>query len=279
MDNRTKTDLMQKALEIRKGIVQSIYNAKSGHPGGSLSVADLLTYLYFKEMKFDPEDPGSPDRDRFILSKGHAAPALYAALAVRGVFPMEDVLRLRKKDSIFQGHPDMKGIPGVDMSTGSLGQGISAACGMAAALKGSSQRVYALLGDGECAEGQVWEAAMFAAHYKLCNLCAMVDVNGLQIDGATKDVMDSSPLDKKFGAFGWNVLFADAHDFDSIESAMNKAREEKEKPTVIICSSVKGKGVSFMENAVGWHGVAPKQEQFEQAMAELEEYGRTLAAV
>jgi len=270
MEKLAKHELKLKALEVRYGIVQSIFNAQSGHPGGSLSAADLITFLYFREMNFDPAKPDDPGRDRFVLSKGHAAPALYAALAVRGVFPMEEVLRLRKKDSRFQGHPDMKSVPGVDMSTGSLGQGISAACGMALALKGSGRRVYALLGDGECAEGQVWEAAMLASHYKLSNLCAMVDVNGLQIDGTTKEVMDSSPLDEKFRAFGWNVIYTDAHDFDSIEEGFRKAREVTDRPSVMICRSVKGKGVSFMENAVGWHGVAPKKEQYEAALAELD---------
>jgi len=269
MDLSTKKDFSRKALEIRKGIIQSVYNAQSGHPGGSLSIVELLTVLYFKEMNFDPKNPRADDRDRLVLSKGHAAPALYSALAVRGVFPMSDVETLRKKDSIFQGHPDMKHIPGVDMSTGSLGQGISAACGMALAGRGRF-RVYAILGDGECAEGQVWEAAMFAAHYKLDNLCAMIDLNGLQIDGKTADVMNSAPLDEKFRAFGWNVLTIDAHDYDQIDDALAAARKCRGMPTAIICRSVKGRGVSFMENAVNWHGSAPKTEQYEQAMAELD---------
>ena len=268
MNISDKKELSLRANEIRRSIIQSVYNAQSGHPGGSLSIAELLTYLYFKEMNFDPKDPKDPARDRLVLSKGHAAPALYSALAVRGVFPVSDVETLRKKDSIFQGHPDMKHIPGVDMSTGSLGQGISAACGMALAGR-DKFRVYAILGDGECEEGQVWEAAMFAAHYKLDNLCAMIDVNGLQIDGSTKEVMNSDPLDKKFEAFGWKVVTIDAHDYDQIESALKAAREFKGAPTAIICRSVKGKGVSFMENAVNWHGSAPKTEQYEIAMAEL----------
>lgn len=270
MDKSTEKELSLHALEIRRGVVQSIFNAQSGHPGGSLSIADLLTYLYFKEMNFDPANPKADGRDRLVLSKGHAAPALYSALAVRGVFPMSEVEKLRSKDSIFQGHPDMKNIPGVDMSTGSLGQGISAACGMALAGKDKGFRVYAILGDGECEEGQVWEAAMFAAHYKLDNLCAMVDVNGLQIDGRTADVMNSDPLDKKFSSFGWNVVHVDAHDFESIEKGLSAAKAYKGAPTVLICSSVKGKGVSFMENAVNWHGSAPKKEQYEQAIAELD---------
>ena len=270
MDLTTKKELALKATELRKGIIQSVYNAQSGHPGGSLSAADLLTYLYFKEMNVDPENPKAEGRDRFVLSKGHAAPALYAVLAVRGYFPMSDTETLRSKDSIFQGHPDMKNIPGVDMSTGSLGQGISAACGMALAGKEDNFRVYTMLGDGECGEGQVWEAAMFAAHYKLDNLCAMVDLNGLQIDGSTAEVMNSAPLDEKFRSFGWNVICIDAHDFDQIEDGFNKARAFKGAPTVLICKSVKGKGVSFMEDQVNWHGSAPKTEQYEQAMAELD---------
>ena len=271
MDKTTKKELSLKAIELRKGIIQSVYNAQSGHPGGSLSIAELLTYLYFKEMNIDPANPKDPKRDRMVLSKGHAAPALYAALAVRGYFPMSDVETLRQKESIFQGHPDMKNIAGVDMSTGSLGQGISAACGMALAGKEDGFRVYTVLGDGECGEGQVWEAAMFASHYKLDNLCAMVDLNGLQIDGSTAEVMNSAPLDEKFASFGWNVICIDAHDYDQIEQAFAKARETKGAPTVLICRSVKGKGVSFMENQVNWHGSAPKTEQYEQAMAELEQ--------
>ncbi len=269
MDFNTKKELSLKATELRKGIIQSVYNAQSGHPGGSLSSADLLTYLYFKEMNVDPADPKNPKRDRFVLSKGHAAPALYAALAVRGYFKMEDMHTLRDKNSIFQGHPDMKHIPGVDMSTGSLGQGISAACGMAIVGKEEGFRVYTILGDGECGEGQVWEAAMLAAHYKLSNLCAMVDLNGLQIDGSTAEVMNSAPLDEKFKAFGWNVITIDAHDFEQIENAFESARQCTDAPTVLICKSVKGKGVSFMENKVNWHGSAPKTEQYQLAMDEL----------
>ncbi len=270
MDQNEKTKLSLDATLIRKSIVTSVYNAKSGHPGGSLSAADLLCYLYFKEMRIDPENPKDPQRDRFVLSKGHAAPALYAALAQRGYFTHEEASTLRQKDSIFQGHPDMKHIPGVDMSTGSLGQGISAGCGMALVGKEKNFRVYVLLGDGECEEGQVWEAAMFASHYKLSNLCAMVDLNGLQIDGATANVMNSAPLDQKFASFGWNVLTIDAHDFDSIEYGFQKARECKDAPTMLICKSVKGKGVSYMENKVNWHGSAPGKEQYEEAIAELD---------
>lgn len=276
MNLTEKKELSLKATLIRKGIIQSVYNAQSGHPGGSLSASDLLCYLYFKEMNIDPKNPKDPKRDRFVLSKGHAAPGLYAALAVRGYFPESDPHTLRAKDSIFQGHPDMKHIPGVDMSTGSLGQGISAACGMALMGKKDGFRVYAMLGDGECDEGQVWEAAMFAAHYKLDNLCAMVDLNGLQIDGTTEEVMNNAPLDEKFKAFGWNVITIDAHDFDKIEEGFKKAREFKGAPTMLICRSVKGKGVSFMENKVSWHGSAPKTEQYEQAMSELEELYRTI---
>ena len=276
MDISTEKELSLLALKIRKGVIQSVYNAQSGHPGGSLSIADLLAYLYFREMNFDPKAPKAEGRDRLVLSKGHAAPALYSALAVRGVFPMSEAETFRSKDSIFQGHPDMKNIPGVDMSTGSLGQGISAACGMAVVGKEKGFRVYAILGDGECGEGQVWEAAMFAAHYKLDNLCAMVDLNGLQIDGKTSDVMNSAPLDEKFKAFGWNVIDTDAHDFNSIEKSLADARAFKGAPSVLICRSVKGKGVSFMENAVNWHGNAPKKEQYEQAMAELDAAERRL---
>lgn len=260
------------AYKARKHALTGIYNAQSGHPGGSLSIADILSVLYFEVMNVDPKNPKMADRDRFVLSKGHCAPALYGILAEKGFFPAEDVATLRRTDSYMQGHPDMKGIPGVDMSTGSLGQGISAANGMALAgkLANKDYRVYTILGDGELEEGQVWEAAMFAAHYKLDNLTAFIDNNGLQIDGNIADVMNSNPIDKKFEAFNWNVITIDAHDYDAILDAVNKAKETKGKPTVIIAKSVKGKGVSFMEGQAAWHGAAPKQEQFEQAIAELD---------
>ena len=269
MEAIQKNMLAIKATEIRIGALTGVYSAQSGHPGGSLSIADILSYLYFNKLNVDPKNPKDPMRDRVVLSKGHAAPALYAALAAKGYFPMEDMNTLRQVDSILQGHPDMKHIPGVDMSSGSLGQGISAACGIALGGLGK-YGVYTILGDGECGEGQVWEAAMFASHYKLENLTAFVDVNGLQIDGPTAEVMNSAPLDEKFKAFGWNVITIDAHDFDQIDAAVKAADETKGRPTCIICNSVKGKGVSFMENKVNWHGSAPKQEQYEIAMAELE---------
>lgn len=270
MDNQTKLCLQKTACKIRIGIIEGVHAAKSGHPGGSLSVADILTYLYFKEMNIDPENPKDPARDRFVLSKGHAAPALYATLAQRGFFSPDELLGLRHIGSILQGHPDMKHIPGVDMSTGSLGQGISAAVGMALSAKhfGDNFRVYAVLGDGELEEGQVWEAAMFAANKKLSNLTAFVDFNGLQIDGTIEEVNSARPIDKKFEAFGWETIVIDGHDFEQIESALEKAKKS-DKPVAIIANTVKGKGVSFMENAVGWHGKAPGDEQYEQAMAEL----------
>ena len=271
MDQKTKEYLAEKAREMRVGIIESVHAAKSGHPGGSLSIADVLSYLYFKEMNVDPADPKKDGRDRVILSKGHAAPALYAALAVKGYFPKEDLLSLRKTSGYLQGHPDMKHTPGVEMSTGSLGQGVSCACGMALAhkLDGKPSRIYAILGDGETEEGEVWEALMFAAHYKLDNLCIWIDWNGLQIDGPIADVMNPAPYYDKITAFGWNAVECDAHDFDSIEAAFAAARECKGKPTAIIAHSVKGKGVSFMENQVSWHGSAPNDEQYEQAMKEL----------
>jgi transketolase len=267
-----KTKLKQAALEIRKGIVTEVFSASSGHPGGSLSIADILAYLFFEEMNVNPENPEDPDRDRFVLSKGHAAPALYATLALRGYFPTELLKTFRHKDSILQGHPDMKHIPGVDMSSGSLGQGISAACGMALSAKISEKkyRVWAILGDGECEEGQVWEAAMFASHYGLNNLCAFVDFNGLQIDGPIAEVMNPTPIDEKFKAFGWNVIVIDGNDLDQIDMAAKNAKLSS-KPTAVICKTVKGKGVSYMENQCGWHGKAPNAEQYEQAMKELEE--------
>ena len=260
------------AYKARKHALTGIYNAQSGHPGGSLSIADILSVLYFEVMNVDPKNPKMADRDRFVLSKGHCAPALYGILAEKGFFPAEDVATLRRTDSYMQGHPDMKGIPGIDMSTGSLGQGISAANGMALAgkLAGKDYRVYTILGDGELEEGQVWEAAMFAAHYGLDNLTAFIDNNGLQIDGNIADVMNSNPIDEKFKAFNWNVITIDSHDYDAILDAVNQAKSTKGKPTVIIAKSVKGKGVSFMENQAAWHGAAPDKEKFEQAIAELD---------
>ena len=266
-------ELQKIAYKIRRDAIDAVYSAASGHPGGSLSIAEILAYLYFEEMNIDPKNPQKPDRDRFVLSKGHAAPGLYGALAERGYFPVEELKTLRQIDSVLQGHPDMKHIPGVDMSTGSLGLGISAACGMALAAKQMKQdwRVWTIVGDGESEEGQVWEAAMFAAHYKLDNLCAIIDWNGLQIDGAVKDVMNPTPLDEKFKAFGWHVIMIYAHDLAAIDAAVKEAKATKGQPTAIIAKSVKGKGVSYMENAVNWHGAAPKQEQYEIAVKELDE--------
>ena len=271
MDKTMQLELKRTANNLRISIIEEVYNAKCGHPGGSLSIADIMTYLYFVEMNIDPKNPKMDNRDRFVLSKGHTAPALYAALAERGFFPKEDLVTLRKTASYLQGHPDMKGVPGVDMSTGSLGQGISAACGMAlsAKISGEGYRVYTVLGDGESEEGQVWEAAMFAAHYKLDNLVAIVDFNGLQIDGPITEVMNPTPHDEKFRAFGWNVITIDAHNFDEIESAFKQARETKGKPTAIIAKSTKGKGVSYMENACEWHGQAPKEDLYKVAIADL----------
>ena len=270
--------LKKTANEVRKGIVTAVHSAKSGHPGGSLSAADLLTYLYFEEMNIDPKDPKKADRDRFVLSKGHIAPGLYSTLAQRGFFPVEDLKTLRHVGSYLQGHPDMKHIPGVDMSSGSLGQGISAAVGMAlsAKLDDASYRVYTLLGDGEIQEGQVWEASMFAGARKLDNLCVIVDNNGLQINGKIEDVYSPYPITDKFKAFNFNVIEIDAHDFEQIADAFKKARETKGMPTAIIMKSVKGKGVSFMENNVSWHGTAPNDEQYAQAMADLEKIGEGL---
>ena len=259
------------ACKVRMGIIQSTHAAKCGHPGGSMSAAEMFTYLYFKELNVDPKAPQWEDRDRFVLSKGHTAPGLYAALALRGFFPVEDLLTLRKVGSYLQGHPNMNSVPGVDMSTGSLGQGISAACGMALAakVKGKDSRVYTLLGDGEIQEGQVWEACMFASHYKLDNLCVIVDNNGLQIDGDVAKVMSPYPIVDKLEAFGFQVEAIDGHDFTAIEAAMEKAKTVKGKPFAIVMKTVKGKDVSFMENDAGWHGVAPNDAQYEQAMAEL----------
>ena len=270
--------LKEIARQIRIGVIEGTYHAKSGHPGGSLSIADVLAYLYFEEMNIDPQNPKMPERDRFVLSKGHTAPALYATLAARGFFPVEDLKTLRKIDSYLQGHPDMKGTPGVDMSTGSLGLGISAACGMALSAKyrGEDYRVYTIVGDGESEEGQVWEAAMFAAHKNLDNLCAFVDFNGLQIDGPVVDVVNPTPIDKKFEAFNWNVIVIDGHNFEEIDAAVKAAKACKGKPTAIVCKCVKGKGVSFMENNVKWHGSAPNQEQYEQAVSEINAYIESL---
>ncbi len=271
MDLQTKKQLEVTACKVRMGIIEAVHAAKSGHPGGSLSSADILTYLYFKQMNIDPENPDMPTRDRFVLSKGHIAPGLYAVLAERGFFPVSELKKLRKVGSFLQGHPDKKGTPGVDMSSGSLGQGISAACGMALSAKhfGNDFNVYAILGDGETEEGQVWEAAMFAGNKKLDNLVAVVDLNGLQIDGPIEEVNSPLPLDKKFEAFNWNVIVIDGHNFDEIDDAFNKAMQKNGKPTAIIANTVKGKGVSFMENQVSWHGSAPNDEQYENAMAEL----------
>lgn len=273
-----KLDLMKTANEIRKGIIRAVHSAKCGHPGGSLSAADIYTYLYFEEMNIDPKEPKKADRDRFVLSKGHTAPGYYSTLAHRGFFPVEDLLTLRKVGSYLQGHPDMKHIPGVDMSSGSLGQGISAAVGMAvsAKLSGEDYRVYTLLGDGEIQEGQVWEASMLAAHRKLDNLVVIVDNNNLQIDGAITDVNSPYPIDKKFEAFNFHVINIDGHDFDAIAAAFKEARETKGQPTAIIAKTVKGKDVSFMENQAAWHGAAPNDEQFEVAMADLEKVGESL---
>ncbi|MCI8624238.1 MAG: transketolase [Provencibacterium sp.] len=273
MTREEKKALSIFAARVRMGAIEGVYHAKSGHPGGSLSIADLLAYLYTQEMRIDPKDPKKEDRDRFVLSKGHCAPAYYAALANRGFFPVEAMATLRQVGSFLQGHPDMKGIPGVDMSSGSLGQGISAACGIAKAgkLTGKDYRVYTILGDGELEEGQVWEAAMFAGFQKLDNLCVIVDNNGLQIDGDIDTVCSPNPIDKKFEAFGFQVLTIDAHDFEAIEAAFALARAAKGRPTAIIARSVKGKGVSFMENQAGWHGTAPNEEQYRAAMGELEE--------
>ena len=259
------------ACKVRMGVIESTHGAKAGHPGGSLSAAEVFTYLYFKEMNIDPKNPKWEDRDRFVLSKGHTAPGLYATLANRGYFPVEDLPTLRHIDSYLQGHPNMNTVPGVDMSTGSLGQGISAAVGMAMAAKyqGKTNRVYTLLGDGEIQEGQVWEACMAAAHYKLDNLCIVVDNNGLQIDGNVADVMSPYPIVDKLLAFGFNVHAVDGHDFDALEKAFENAKKTKGQPTAIVMSTVKGKGVSFMENDAGWHGKAPNDAEYEQAMSEL----------
>ncbi len=274
----TNLELQKIANEVRKGIVTAVHAAKAGHPGGSLSAADIYTYLYFEEMNIDPKDPKNPDRDRFVLSKGHTAPGLYSVMAQRGYFPVEELTTLRKLGSRLQGHPSMQYLPGLDMSSGSLGQGISVACGMAlsAKLDNKDFRTYTLLGDGEIEEGQVWEAAMFAGFRKLDNLVVIVDNNGLQIDGPVDQVCSPYPIDKKFEAFNFHVINIDAHDFDAIRAAFKEARETKGQPTAIIAHSTKGKGVSFMENQVAWHGVAPNDEEYAQAMEDLNKIGESL---
>ncbi len=274
MEQSLLKQLKTTAAHVRLGILEGVYNAKSGHPGGSLSAADIITYLYFHEMRIDPKNPKWEDRDRFVLSKGHGAPALYAALALKGYFRMEEMAKLRHVGAMLQGHPDMKGTPGVDMSTGSLGQGISAACGIALAGKLSKKdyRVYALLGDGELEEGQVWEAAMFASHKKLDNLCAFVDYNDLQISGHLREVCSPEPIADKFETFGFHVISIDGHDFCQIDSAVQEAKSITGKPTVIVAATHKGQGVSFMQDNVGWHGVAPNTEQYQNAVNEIKQY-------
>ncbi len=271
MDNQEFLEMQKIACKVRIWTIEGVFNAKSGHPGGSLSAADMITYLYFKELNVDPKNPANPDRDRFVLSKGHCCPALYAALALKGYFSTDEIKVLRHIGAMLQGHPNMKDTPGIDMSSGSLGQGVSAACGMALAgkLDNKDYRVYAMLGDGECEEGQVWEAAMFAAHMKLDNLCLIVDFNGLQIDGNVNDVAGLEPLDKKFEGFGFEVIKIDGNNFDEIEAAFEKAKTVKGKPAVIIAKTVKGKGVSYMENQVGWHGKAPNADEYKLALEEL----------
>ena len=271
MEQQKILNLKKISANIKLGALEAVYSASSGHPGGSLSISDILAYLYFEEMNVRPDDPDWEDRDRLVLSKGHCAPALYAVLAEKGYLPKEDLKTFRQADSYLQGHPDMKGTPGVEMTTGSLGLGFSAACGMALSSKitGKDWRVFAILGDGEVEEGQVWEAAMFAAHYDLDKLCIFVDFNGLQIDGPVAEVIGPAPIDEKFAAFGWNVINIDGHDFCQIEAAVTAAKACSGKPTAVICKTVKGKGVSFMENNVKWHGSAPNKEQYEQAVAEI----------
>ena len=273
MDNSKLKQLKITSAKVRRHIIDAVYNASSGHPGGSLGIADILTVLYNEVLNIDPTNPKMENRDRFVLSKGHCSPALYGILAEKGYFPKEEILKFRKIDSYLQGHPDSKKVPGVDASTGSLGHGISVACGMAISAKLDKKdfRVYTVLGDGELEEGQVWEAAMFAAHYKLDNLIAFVDFNGLQIDGDITKVMSPLPIDEKFKAFGWNVLYIDAHNYEQIISAIEEAKLFKGKPTMILATSIKGKGVSFMEGQASWHGSAPNKEQYEQAVAELDE--------
>ena len=271
MQAEKKQKLSNIAAKIRLGVIESTHAAASGHPGGSLSIADILAYLYFEEMNVDPKEPKKSDRDRFVLSKGHTAPALYSTLALKGFFPFEELKTLRQIDSRLQGHPDMKGIPGIDMTTGSLGLGISAACGMALAAKIDKKdyRVYTIVGDGESEEGQVWEASMFANHQKLDNLCVIIDYNGLQIDGPVSEIVSPAPFEPKLEAFGYNVITINGHDFDEIEAAFKAARECKGRPTAIVAKTVKGKGVSFMENKVNWHGSAPKDAEYEAAVEEI----------
>lgn len=271
MNSTEKLELQKAACKVRMGAIEGVFNAKSGHPGGSLSAADIFTYLYLKELNVNPENPKDPNRDRFVLSKGHCCPGLYAALALKGFFSMDELKSLRHVGAMLQGHPDMKGTPGIDMSSGSLGQGISTACGMAMAGKMDNKdyRVYALLGDGECQEGQVWEAAMFAGHRHLDNLCIIIDNNGLQIDGRVNDICSLEPLDKKLESFGFEVFKINGHSFDEIEDAFNKAKSVKGKPSAIIAATIKGKGVSYMEDNGSWHGTAPNKEQYEIAMEEL----------
>ena len=273
MEKTRIEELSRIAAKIRLGVIESTHAAGAGHPGGSLSIADILAYLYFEEMNVDPKNPKDPDRDRFVLSKGHTAPALYSALAIKGFFDFEELKTLRQHDSRLQGHPDMKGIPGVDMTTGSLGLGISAACGMALAgkLNNKDYRVYTIVGDGESEEGQVWEASMFANHYKLDNLCVILDYNKLQIDGPVAEVIGPAPFESKLEAFGYNVITIDGHDFNEIEAALDAAKACKGKPTAIVANTTKGKGVSFMENKVNWHGAAPKDPEYEIAVAEIKE--------
>ena len=274
MNNDKILELKKKATDIRLGAIEAVYNGKSGHPGGALSAADIIACLYFSELRINPKKPNDPKRDRFVLSKGHSCPALYAAMALRGYFDIKELKNFRHLGSLTQGHPDMKTMKGIDMSAGSLGQGFSAACGMALAAKlnGDDYRTYAMIGDGESQEGQVWEATMFAAHYKLDNLCLIVDNNGLQIDGRVKDVMNVMPYPSKFRAFGWNVISIDGHNIEEILNAFEEAKTVKGKPTVIVAKTVKGKGVSFMENQASWHGKAPNEVQYNQAKAELEKY-------
>ena len=272
--NKTRIEELSRiAAKIRLGVIESTHAAGAGHPGGSLSIADILAYLYFEEMNVDPTNPKDPNRDRFVLSKGHTAPALYSALAIKGFFDFEELKTLRQHDSRLQGHPDMKGIPGVDMTTGSLGLGISAACGMALAgkLNNKDYRVYTIVGDGESEEGQVWEASMFANHYKLDNLCVILDYNKLQIDGPVAEVIGPAPFESKLEAFGYNVITINGHDFNEIEAALKAAKECKGRPTAIVANTTKGKGVSFMEDKVNWHGAAPKDPEYEIAVAEISE--------
>lgn len=271
MEQAKIKELEKVAARIRLGALEAVFSASSGHPGGSLSIADILAYLYFEKMNIDPKNPKWDKRDRFVLSKGHTAPGLYATLAERGYFDKAELKNFRNTNSFLQGHPDMKGVPGVDMTTGSLALGLSAACGMALAAKISKEnwRTYAIIGDGESEEGQIWEASMFAAHYNLDNLCVFLDWNGLQIDGAITDVINPTPFAEKFTAFGWNVISINAHDFNEIENAVNAAEKCKGKPTIIIAKSIKGKGVSYMENQAGWHGKAPNKEEYDLAVSEL----------